>query len=56
MIPEQWLMLKIVPTHKKVNKNDLANYQPVVNASLEIDSQQNKAPFSGRVLYVAHPT
>ena len=30
-IPEQWLMAKVVPTHKKGNKNDINNYRPISN-------------------------
>ena len=30
-IPEQWLIAKITPIHKKGSKNEIENYRPVAN-------------------------
>ena len=30
-IPEQWLMAKITPVHKKGQKTDITNYRPISN-------------------------
>ena len=30
-IPEQWAMSKIVPIHKKGDKNNIKNYRPISN-------------------------
>ena len=30
-IPEQWLIAKVTPIHKKGNKNDISNYRPISN-------------------------
>ena len=31
VIPEQWLISKIIPIHKKGNGNDISNYRPISN-------------------------
>ena len=30
-LPEQWLMSKVVPIHKKGAKNEILNYRPISN-------------------------
>ena len=31
MVPEQWLISKIIPVHKKGDKSSIENYRPVAN-------------------------
>ena len=30
-IPEQWLLSKLIPGHKKGNNDDITNYRPIAN-------------------------